>query len=127
MRVLKKYENFREFDIDFAVAKIKHFYTENMVKDLFDDELQNWISEDEIGEGWKDIYDWFYDNYKEESLTNEVVTKKRQLALAVSDMVVEQIIDWYENNFEFELTQEQKDLLSERIIETYEGIDPKNW
>lgn len=127
MRVLKKYENFREFDIDFAVAKIKHFYTDHKVKDLFDDELQNWISEDEIGEGWEDIYDWFYDNYKEESLTNEVITKKRQLALAVSDMVVEQIIDWYENNFEFELTQEQKDLLSERIIETYEGIDPKNW
>lgn len=127
MKLLKQYENFRDFDIDFAMAKIKHFYTDHKVKQLFDDELQNWISEDEIGQDFEDIYDWFYDNYKEESLTDEVLNKKRQLALAVSDMVVEQLIDWYEQNFDFELTEQQRDDLSTKIIETYEEINPKNW
>lgn len=133
MKTIKTYETFigkevsQEFDADFAIAKIKHFYNDYEVKDIFDEELKNWISEDEIGEKWEDIYDWFYDNYKEESKSQEVIDKKAQLALAVSDVVVDQLMDWYEKEFKIELTESQRDELSKRIIKTYEGIDPNNW
>lgn len=133
MKVVKTYETFIgkkvpvEFDPNFAMAKIKHFYNDSEVKDMFDDELRNWVSEDEIGEGWEDIYDWFYDNYKQVSLSQKVVDKKAQLALAVSDVVVDQLIDWYEKEFSQELTEDQRDELSTRIIKTYDGIDPNNW
>jgi len=133
MKIVKTYEIFidkkvsSEFDANFAIAKIKHFFSEYEVKDLFDEELKNWISEDEIGDSWDSIYNWFYDSYKEESLRQEVVDKKAEIALAVSEIVVDQLMDWYEREFKTELTEEQRDELSKRIIKTYEGIDPINW
>ena len=127
MKIVKTYESFldkkvsSEFDVDFAIAKIKHYFSEYEVKDLFDEELKNWISEDEIGDSW------FYDSYREISLSQEVVDKKAEIALAVSEIVVDQLMDWYEREFKTELTEEQRKVFSKKIIKTYEGIDPNNW
>ena len=49
------------------------------------------------------------------------------VAFATSELVVEQLIDWYEEEFSQDLTDEQREELSKRIIETYEGINPENW
>ena len=53
--------------------------------------------------------------------------KQRDIAIAVSEITVDRLVDWYEREFKTELTDEQRDVLSKRIIKTYEGIDPINW
>ena len=128
MRVVKTYETFiGEFDADFVMAKIKHFYTDFKIKEMFDEELPNWVDENEVGDKYEDVYDWFYDSHSEDSKNPDIISKKRQIAFATSELVVEQLIDWYEEEFSQDLTDEQREELSKRIIETYEGIDPKNW
>jgi broad-specificity NMP kinase len=126
MKLVKKYEAFigkeisQEFDADFAMAKIKHFYSEYEVKDLFDDELPNWV-DDSVYQNFEDVCDWFYDNSIDDS------DLKKNIAISVSDVVTDQLMDWYEREFKIELTEPQREELSKRIIKTYEGIDPNNW
>jgi hypothetical protein len=126
MKLVKKYEAFigkeisQEFDADFAMAKIKHFYSEYEVKDLFDDELPNWV-DDSVYQNFEDVCDWFYDNSIDDS------DIKKNIAISVSDIVSDQLIDWYEREFKIELTEPQREELSKRIIKTYEGIDPNNY
>ena len=126
MKLVKKYESFigktvsTEFDADFAMAKIKHFYSEYEVKDLFDDELPNWV-DDSVYQNFEDVCDWFYDNSIDDS------NLKKNIAISVSDIVSDQLIDWYEREFKIELTEPQRQELSKRIIKTYEGINPNNW
>ncbi len=127
MRIVKTYENFREFDADFAMAKIKHFYNDFKIKEMFDEELPNWVDENEVFDKYEDVFDWFYDSYSEDSKNPDIISKKRQIAFATSEIVVEQLIDWYEEKFSQDLTDEQREELSKRIIETYEGINSENW
>jgi hypothetical protein len=128
MRVVKTYETFiGEFDADFAMAKIKHFYSDFKIKEMFDEELPNWVDENEVGDKYEDVCDWFYDSHSEDSKNPDIISKKRQIAFATSELVVEQLIDWYEEEFSQDLTDEQREELSKRIIETYEGINPENW
>ena len=127
MRVVKTYETFiGEFDADFVMAKIKHFYSDFKIKEMFDEELPNWVDESEYIK-YEDVCDWFYDSHSEDSKNTDIISKKRQIAFATSELVVEQLIDWYEEEFSQDLTDEQREELSKRIIETYEGIDTKNW
>ena len=108
------------------MAKIKHFYSDFKIKEMFDEELPNWVDESEYIK-YEDVCDWFYDSHSEDSKNPDIISKKRQIAFATSELVVEQLIDWYEEEFSQDLTDEQREELSKRIIETYEGIDPKNW
>jgi len=125
MKIVKTYETFigketpSEFDVDFAAAKIKHLYSELEVKEMFDNELPNWIEESEISD-YEDVYDWFYDLKSDHS-------KKRQIAFAISEIVVDQLMDWYEKEFNQSLSDEDREILAERIIKHYDGIDPNNW
>ncbi len=117
MKTIKTYETFmgkqvpQDFDADFAVAKIKHFYSDYDVKNMVDDEIVNWVDEDQIGDKYEDAIDWYYSNGSGE----------------VEEVVIDQLIDWYEKEFQTELTEEQRDELSKRIIKSYPGIDPNNY
>lgn len=117
MRVVKTYETFvgkevpTEFDADFAMAKIKHFYSEYDVKNMIDDEIPNWVEEDQIGDKYEGPVDWYYDNGYGE----------------VEEVVSDQLIDWYEIEFQKQLTEEQREDLSQRIIKSYPGLDPNNY
>jgi hypothetical protein len=94
---------------------------------MFDEELPNWVDENEVSDKYEDVFDWFYDSYSEDSKNPDIISKKRQIAFATSELVVEQLIDWYEEKFSQDLTDEQREELSKRIIETYEGINSENW
>jgi hypothetical protein len=111
MKLIKTYENFSEFDPDFAIAKIKHKYSEYDVKNMVDDEIENWVEENQIGDNYEGKVDWYYDNAAGEA----------------EEVVVDQLIDWYETDFNKELTEEQREQLSKLIIKSYPGIDPNNY
>ena len=117
MKLIKLYEAFigkevpTDFDADFAVAKIKHFYSEYDVKNMVDDEIENWVEDDQIGDNYEGKVDWYYDNASGEA----------------EEVVIGQLINWYEDEFKKELTEEQKNQLYEIIIKEYPGINPNNY
>ncbi len=111
MRIVKTYENFMDFDPEFAMAKIKHFYTDYDVKNMVDDEIPNWVEEDQIGDNHEGAVDWYYDNGSGEA----------------EEVVIDQLINWYESEFKKELTEEQREQLSQRIVKSYPGLDPNNY
>jgi hypothetical protein len=117
MKIVKTYENFigkdvpTDFDADFAMAKIKHFYSDYDVKNLVDDEIENWVEEDQVGDNYEDKIDWYYDNASGEA----------------EEVVLDQLINWYEREFKKELSDEQREELSKRIIDVYPGLDPNNY
>lgn len=134
MKIVKTYESFldkkvfSEFDVDFAIAKIKHFYSEYDVKNIFDDEIVNWVDEDEIPDKYENVWDWFYEKtFADNPEREKLYAKQREVAIAVSEITVDRLIDWYEKEFNMELSEEQREELSKRIIKAYEGIDPENW
>jgi hypothetical protein len=111
MKTIKTYENFMDFDPDFAIAKIKHFYSDYDVKNMVDDEIENWVEDDQISDNYEGKVDWYYDNASGEA----------------EEVVIGQLINWYEDEFKKELNEEQKDQLSKVIIKEYPGIDPNNY
>lgn len=111
MKTIKTYENFMDFDPDFAIAKIKHFYSDYDVKNMVDDEIENWVEDDQIGDNYEGKVDWYYDNASGEA----------------EEVVIGQLINWYEDEFKKELDEEQKEQLFKRIIKEYPGIDPNNY
>jgi BioD-like phosphotransacetylase family protein len=111
MKTIKTYENFMDFDPDFAIAKIKHFYSDYDVKNMVDNEIENWVEDDQISNNYEGKVDWYYDNASGEA----------------EEVVIGQLINWYEDEFKKELNEEQKDQLSKVIIKEYPGIDPNNY
>jgi hypothetical protein len=111
MKTIKTYENFMDFDPNFAIAKIKHFFSEYDVKSMVDDETKNWVEEDQIGDSYEDAIDWYYDNGSGEA----------------EEVVVDELINWYETEFKKELTDEQREELSNTIIKEYDFLNSNNY
>jgi hypothetical protein len=111
MKTIKTYENFMDFDPNFAIAKIKHFFSEYDVKSMVDDEIKNWVEEDQIGDSYEDAIDWYYDNGSGEA----------------EEVVVDELINWYETEFKKELTDEQREELSNTIIKEYDFLNSNNY
>jgi hypothetical protein len=111
MKIVKTYENFMDYDPDFAVVKIKHFFSEYDVKNMIDDEIENWVEEEQIADNYEGKVDWYYENASGEA----------------EEVVIDQLIDWYEKEFKKELSDEQREDLSQRIIKSYPGLDPNNY
>lgn len=112
MRVLKKYENFMEFDIDFTMAKIKHNFSEYDVKNKVGGEIENWVDDENLKEISKNGYEYetkreWYDEHG---------------AGEAEEVVVDQLIEWFEDEFSQKLTEKQKEQLSQRLLQTYDSL-----
>jgi hypothetical protein len=112
MRVLKKYENFRDFDIDFTMAKIKHHFPEYDVKNKVDDEIENWVDDENLKEISRGGYEYetkreWYDEHGSGE---------------AEEVVADQLVEWFEDEFSQELTEEQKEQLSQRLLQTYDSL-----
>jgi hypothetical protein len=89
MKYIREYKS--NFDIDFAIAKIKeHFKTED-VKKMFDQEVLEWI-DDNWQEGFETQLDWYVDHNNGEA----------------QDSVINQIIKWYVSKFDNNLSDKDK-------------------
>jgi len=102
----KFYESNNEFDVDFAISKIKEEYDEDRVNSLYDDEILNWIGDD-----WEDDYDseyeWYIDHNNGEA----------------QDVVITDIINWYVNKFDKKLDTNQHSELFDVIKKNYYVLD----
>jgi len=93
MKYLKRY-NENNSDIHHAIVKIKEHFTEEIVSEMLADEIKEWSDED---------------NYK--SVSNG----------EAEEMVIYQLISWYEKEFKKLNEQQQKELEKEikQIYKTF--------
>ena len=106
MRVVKTYENFLEFDIDFAMAKIKHHFSDYDVKNMVDDEIENWVDDSNLGQEYENKREW-YDKHG---------------AGEAEEVVADEIVDWYEKEFSKELDDKQRENLYNLVLKTYDTL-----
>jgi hypothetical protein len=92
MKYLKKFNESEEneFDITFAMSRIKEKYSEDEVAEMFDNEILEWVDpnwEDE----YESEYDWYMDHNNGEA----------------QDVIIEQIINWYRSEYKKELSDNE--------------------
>lgn len=109
MKYLKKYNESAssDFDIEFAITKIKDKYTEEQVIDMFDNEILEWTDED-WADDYESEYDWYVDHNNGEA----------------QDVIIDQIVDWYDREFgNNELPFENKSEIIDRIKGEYDVLN----
>jgi hypothetical protein len=100
MKYLKHFESI-EFDIDFAISKIKEQFSDDTICNMLDEEILEWVDSDWIEE-YESEHDWYVDHNNREA----------------EDIVIEQIITWYENKYGH-LNERDKLLLIDKLIDIY--------
>lgn len=100
MKYIKEYKE--NFDLDFAIAKIKGHFNSDSVKKMFDSEVREWI-DDNWKEGFESELDWYVDHNNGEA----------------QDSVISQIIFWYEKEFNKDLSQDDRKELVSSIQNEY--------
>jgi hypothetical protein len=107
MKHLRKiFENDGEFDINFAMAKVKEHYTEDKVCEMFDSEILEWVDGD-----WEDDYeseyDWYIDHNNGEA----------------QDVVINSIINWFVADHNKVLNIDQHCELHDAIKQEYDCLN----
>lgn len=99
-------ENLENFDLQFAMAKIKDHFDETKVIEMFDEEILEWVDSD-----WQDDYeseyDWYVDHNNEEA----------------QDSVITQIINWYKKEFNKTLSIDEHSELFDAIKSEYDCLN----
>lgn len=100
MRYIREYKE--NFDLDFAMVKIKNHFNLDSVTKMFDTEVKEWI-DDNWKEGFETELDWYVDHNNGEA----------------QDLVINQIISWYEKEFNKDLSQNDRKELVNSIQNEY--------
>jgi hypothetical protein len=99
-------ENLQNFDLQFAMAKIKDYFDEDKVVQMFDEEVLEWVDSD-----WQDDYeseyDWYVDHNNGEA----------------QDSVINQIINWYKKEFNKTLNIDEHSELFDAIKSEYDCLN----
>lgn len=109
MRYLNKYSKFNEndsseeFDIDFAMSKIKEKFSEEEVVAMYDEELLEWVDSSWEEDGYDSEYDWYVDHNNGEA----------------QDVVITQIINWYKKEYNKDLSIDDHSDLFDEIKSEY--------
>ena len=100
MKYLKKYnENQEQQDPEFAIAKIKGRYPEDMVQDMLNDEINQWKPDEEEPE--------FY------STTGNGEAE---------DIIINQMIGWFGKKY-YALSEENFEKVKQLIVKEYEFLN----
>lgn len=104
MKYLRKYNenNESDFDLDFAMSKIKEEYSEEKVAEMFDEELLEWTDPD-WEEDYESEYDWYIDHNNGEA----------------QDVVIEHVINWYRKEYDKKLSSDDYVQLFDEIKSHY--------
>lgn len=109
MKTIKTYETFfeKEFDINFALSKIKHFHSEYDVKNMVDEEIEELVDELNLSDKYETKREWYDDRGNGEA----------------EELTAERLVDWYESEWGKELTEEEKDMLIKSLLDEKSGYD----
>jgi len=109
MKYLKKFNENSEsdFDLEFAISKIKEKYSESDINTMFDNELLEWVHLDWEDDGYDSEYDWYINHNNGEA----------------QDVIIEQIIDWYKKEYNKNLSTDDEIKLFKGIKSYYKTLD----
>ena len=107
MKYLKKYESLNNLDIDFAIVKIKSEYNDDRIKEMLDNEIDEWVDDDDLGDTYETNLEWYWDHNNGEA----------------QEIVVTQIINWYKKTYNKELSDDEENKLGSKIKSTFEYLD----
>jgi hypothetical protein len=93
-------ENKNEFDVDFAIAKIKEHFTFDKVKQMLDKEVLEWTPEDEDSSYYTD-----HSNGEAE------------------DAIITHLIDWFSSKYPSGYLDENEDILRDAIQKEYNFLN----
>jgi hypothetical protein len=100
MKYLKKYnENQEQQDPEFAIAKIKGRYPEDMTQEMLEKEVKQWIPDDKD----PDFYSTSGNGEAE-------------------DVIINQMIGWFEKKY-YALSEENFEKVKELILKEYEFLN----
>jgi len=100
MKYLKKYnENQEQQDPEFAIAKIKGRYPEDMVQEMLDKEVKQWIPDDKD----PDFYSTSGNGEAE-------------------DVIINQMIGWFDKKY-YALSDENFEKVKELVLKEYEFLN----
>jgi hypothetical protein len=100
MKYLKKYnENQEQQDPEFAIAKIKVRYPEDMAQDMLNDEINQWKPDDKD----PDFYSTSGNGEAE-------------------DVIINQMIGWFDKKY-YALSEENFEKVKELILKEYEFLN----
>ena len=106
MKYLRKYnESSSEFDLDFAMMKIKEHFPEDKVISKFDEEILEWVDSD-----WEDDYESEYEWY--------VYHNNGE----AQDVVINEIINWFTEEYKKSLNGDQHVELFDAIKNQYDCL-----
>lgn len=106
MKHLKKFnENVKEFDLEFAISKIKDKYSDDDVISRFDEEILEWVDSDWENE-YDSEYDWYIDHNNGEA----------------QDVVITELISWYKKEFG-KISSDNSSDLFDKIKEEYDCLN----
>lgn len=96
--IMKFNESNQELDLSFAISKIKTEFSKKRVIDMFNDEWPNWVDEEDS----EDLNSYLKNSNGE-----------------AEEIVYSQIIDWYKNMFNRDLSEENENHLIDYLKEIY--------
>jgi hypothetical protein len=105
MKYLRKFNESEEndFDITFAMSKIKEKYSKEEVAEMFDNEILEWVDPD-WKKDYESEYEWYIDHNNGEA----------------QDVVIESIINWYKKEYGKELSIDEYSALFGEIKSHYD-------
>jgi len=104
MRHIKFYnESNTEFNLDFAISKIREEFSEDRVVKMFDDEWPNWVDDNWDESEYDSDLEWYQEHNNEEA----------------QDVVYEEIISWFCKKFNKIISDKDRELLYNAIKNEY--------
>ncbi len=94
------------FDIQFAMSKIKENYSEDKVTEMYDEEILEWV-DDDWQDDYESEYDWYIDHNNGEA----------------QDSIVDQVISWFKRTYNQELSDSDHCDLFDAIKEEYSVLN----
>lgn len=91
-----------EFDLNFAMSKIKEHFSEERVIEMYDDEVLEWV-DDDWEDDYESEYDWYIDHNNGEA----------------QDVIIDVITSWFSSEFNKSLGADQHCELHDAIKEKY--------
>ncbi len=99
MKHIKKFnESMQEFNLEFAISKIKEEFPNEKVQEMFGEEWPNWVDDE-----YSDDLSWYMENSNGEA----------------EEIVYEQIIDWLKENFSSNISGKDESLLLDKLKSIY--------
>jgi len=88
----------QEFNLEFAISKIKEEFPNEKVQEMFGEEWPNWVDDE-----YSDDLSWYMENSNGEA----------------EEIVYEQIIDWLKENFSSNISGKDESLLLDKLKSIY--------